>query len=171
MVGSEKGPSLEEVVLRVGPVESAANGSIDVRLSGAATPGVGLGSESLHERNAVILLCETYNLIVHVDNQLAIVEVTVYCIAGNFLGAKLLFSWESRPYRQFYPQKNIGVVYLSSTNFLPYENYPLYSIYNFGLASPKKLLMNCTTNTLTHICMHLNHIPTNFWHCVPHTNH
>ncbi len=41
MVGSEKGPSVEGVVLRVGPVESAANGSIDVRLSGAATPGGG----------------------------------------------------------------------------------------------------------------------------------
>ncbi len=64
MVGSEKGPSVEGVVLRVGPVESAANGSIDVRLSGAATPGVGLGSESLHERNAVILLlCEINNLL------------------------------------------------------------------------------------------------------------
>ncbi len=37
MVGNEKGPSVEGVVLRVGPVESAANGSIDVRLEGMAT--------------------------------------------------------------------------------------------------------------------------------------
>ena len=37
MVGSEKGPSVEGVVLRVGPVESAANGFTDVCLNGTAT--------------------------------------------------------------------------------------------------------------------------------------
>ncbi len=35
--GSERGRSEEGVVLRVGPVESAANGSTDVRLEGMAT--------------------------------------------------------------------------------------------------------------------------------------
>ncbi len=35
--GSERGSSEEGVVLRVGPVESAANGSTDVRLEGMAT--------------------------------------------------------------------------------------------------------------------------------------